>query len=191
MSKYHDTLIGEDIHVLHALSFANESLREGASGLTAADVGKVARQEDDGSFWILRDEVGPVWDPINNTTTTAGQLFKDIELRDYCEAVEYPTSVSGSLVLNLEAANVFSATLTEDTEITILNAPPSGKGGFFTLIAVEDATGDWTITWPSSITIGSGAVPFTAGANSTIIYTAMTIDGGTTWYLLSGWRDIT
>lgn len=56
----HKDLVGVDIHVIHAFTFANAGARTGATGLVAADVGKVAKQSDDDSYWILT-AVAPTW----------------------------------------------------------------------------------------------------------------------------------
>jgi hypothetical protein len=57
---YHADLIGENIHVPYAWSYADAAAREGAGGFLAGDVGKLALQEDDGSLWLLT-EVYPNW----------------------------------------------------------------------------------------------------------------------------------
>lgn len=49
------------VHVAHAYEYANSTARTTATGLTAADEGKLARQLDDDSFWVLVDYTGPTW----------------------------------------------------------------------------------------------------------------------------------
>ena len=57
----HTTVGYADNHVAHSLEYANAAARVGASGLTADDNGRIARQTDDGSFWILTAYGGPTW----------------------------------------------------------------------------------------------------------------------------------
>jgi len=49
-----------EIHRPHAWEYANASARTGASGFVAADVGKLARQLDDNSLWMLTATT-PTW----------------------------------------------------------------------------------------------------------------------------------
>lgn len=56
----HGRLQGQQVHSVVALTYATEAARTGALGLTAADIGKVARQEDTGEHWVLLT-VTPTW----------------------------------------------------------------------------------------------------------------------------------
>jgi len=58
---WHDELGFADGHVAHAFEYANAAARTGASGIDAADVGKLARQLDDGSLWWLTDDSPLTW----------------------------------------------------------------------------------------------------------------------------------
>lgn len=51
-------------HVVHAFEYADADAREGATGLMPVDIGKIARQADDGTFWILVDDVVPLWSEV-------------------------------------------------------------------------------------------------------------------------------
>lgn len=64
----HKNLGASDIHIIYALSYANSSARTSATGLTSADVGKVARQTDDESFWLLTDDSPLTWVRIDNVS---------------------------------------------------------------------------------------------------------------------------
>jgi hypothetical protein len=56
-------LIGAN-HILHQWAYADATARQAASGFIATDVGKVALQQDDGSYWILADTT-PTWWPLS------------------------------------------------------------------------------------------------------------------------------
>jgi hypothetical protein len=59
--SFHSNLSGLDIHTLVAFTYANAAARTGALGLVIGDIGKVARQADDGSFWILVSASPVTW----------------------------------------------------------------------------------------------------------------------------------
>jgi hypothetical protein len=50
-----------DGHVIHSLSYADAAARTGATGLTAADVGRVALQADNATFWVLTAHSPVTW----------------------------------------------------------------------------------------------------------------------------------
>jgi hypothetical protein len=54
-----DILTGE-IHVAHNFTYADAAAREGAT-LASTDVGRIAKQTDNESYWVLADETGPIW----------------------------------------------------------------------------------------------------------------------------------
>ena len=59
MSFHKDEATGS-IHIPYQWSYADASARTGASGFVAGDVGKLARQEDNNSLWILTS-TAPTW----------------------------------------------------------------------------------------------------------------------------------
>jgi hypothetical protein len=74
---FHDASIGTDNHVIWAFSYADEAARLAATGwvrfpgdpeapFTANDIGKVAKQEDNQTYWVLIG-IGPTtWREITN-----------------------------------------------------------------------------------------------------------------------------
>ena len=61
---YHRTLAGENVHALYRWQFADEATRIAASDLTAEDVGKLAWQQDDDTFWFLTNHSPITWAPM-------------------------------------------------------------------------------------------------------------------------------
>lgn len=57
---HRDLAFGE-IHIVHAFEYADAPAREGAAGLVPADIGRVARQLDNDTFWILVDDSPVTW----------------------------------------------------------------------------------------------------------------------------------
>ena len=109
-------------------------------------------------------------------------------IKDYAETRTTPSSSSGTLTLDLETGNVFEVTLTENvTTLTISNPPATGKAGSLTLILKQDATGSRTFAWPASVKSAGGTDPtISSAANAIDIYTLLTTDAGTTWYVFTG-----
>lgn len=52
--------VSEGVHIPYQWSYANAAARTGASGFAATDVGKLARQVDDNSLWMLTVTT-PTW----------------------------------------------------------------------------------------------------------------------------------
>lgn len=65
--SYHDEVTYDANHISHAYEYANAAARTGASGFVAADVGKIARQTDDDSFYVLTATT-PTWLQIGSGT---------------------------------------------------------------------------------------------------------------------------
>jgi phage-related tail fiber protein len=57
----HKSLGATDIHIVYAYTYANTAARTGATGFVPADVGKVAWQQDDNTFWVLIDDSPTTW----------------------------------------------------------------------------------------------------------------------------------
>ena len=53
--SFHSNETAGAIHVIYNWSYADATARNAATGFVSTDVGKVARQEDDNSYWLLID----------------------------------------------------------------------------------------------------------------------------------------
>lgn len=150
---------------------------------------------DDGASGANRKSaLSRVWTYIYSKSYTflarldgGGQVIQDTEFKNYYETVTSPSSSAGSLVLDLDNGNVFTTTLTENTTISMSNIPVTGKAAFFTIIIAQDGAGNWTLTWPASFDEGDGDISVETAANSKTMYTAMTVNGGTTWNISKCW----
>lgn len=57
---HRNQVVGE-IHIAHSFEYADSAARIGAVGLIPADVGRVARQLDNETFWLLKDDSPIAW----------------------------------------------------------------------------------------------------------------------------------
>ena len=104
--------------------------------------------------------------------------------------VEYTvTSTINTVDLDCEAANVFSATLSANTEISFSNPPAAGTATDSTAYAMslkvvqDSGASGYTVTWPASVDWPSATAPtLTATASAVDQFVFYTYDGGTTWY---------
>lgn len=127
----HRDFTGEFVHVPHTFEYADATARAAATGFVPDDVGKLALQLDDFSFWVLSDDDPATWvavggsgggaapDMIDPTTITGCVRWYDAAqesgaesdaiatLTDYSSAgVDSTQSTGGSkALLRLNAAN--------------------------------------------------------------------------------------
>lgn len=140
--------------------YASAAARTGASGFTADDIGKVAKQTDNGTYWELT-AVTPTWSQIGASVVSA--LFY--------RNTQVGTSIIVDVQIQKDGANVaepycllfWLSDLAKDTEAAV--APTGGvtvgdSNGF----TLKELTTD--ITW-QAITSSSGAIDFVIGDSGT------------------------
>jgi hypothetical protein len=66
---YHHEKTGADVHVPYAWTYADAAARTGATGFVAGDVGKLARQTDTNTLWMLTATT-PTWVQIGGAGVT-------------------------------------------------------------------------------------------------------------------------
>lgn len=102
-------------------------------------------------------------------------------LRQWLQLLQ-PASASGSLDIDLAKPAGFDITLTEDvTTLTFSNIPAS-LFVEFTVAWTQDATGNWSVTFPASVQNPPTIAP---SAGAVTITRFATWDGGTTIHTLS------
>ena len=99
---FHDEVTIGDVHIIHQFEYADAAARTGATGLVAADIGKVAKQTDDLSWWVL-SETTPVWKPLTEMILS-GQLDIIDQVFNWNDAspVDFGTLVNGDEIVNTE-----------------------------------------------------------------------------------------
>ena len=104
--------VTDGIHISHAYEYANAAARTGASGFVAGDVGKLAKQTDTLTWWVLVD-TSPTWKEL-----TPGSVSETITT-----LTESPTNVftytsEDSTVTEIDISNFETTTElnTRDTD---------------------------------------------------------------------------
>ncbi len=85
---FHNAESGVSNHVIHAFEYANATARSIATGLTSADIGKVAKQTDTSQYFVLTSDSPATWAEITNglpslslscgTFTTSSSSYVDV-----------------------------------------------------------------------------------------------------------------
>lgn len=111
-----------------------------------------------------------------------------LDLTTFTEGKADVTASGATTTLDLSAGDVFKVAMNASTTFAFSNVPASGKTASITIVAIQDATGGRTITWPASVKWSNGVQPTqNTTANSVNIYSLFTYDGGATFYaFLSG-----
>ena len=113
---YHKDLVEAHLHSIIRWEFADTTSRDGVSDLVATDVGKVAWQKDNDTYWILKNNVGPVWNPTLNINSKEismeDQLLIRPKLKDVSETINsLGTLTGGTTDINIELGNIVTATI--------------------------------------------------------------------------------
>jgi len=172
------------LYVAHDFTYANEAAREGATGLVAGDVGKIAYQSDTGLYWELTDDDPVTWaehtismSGMSNPMTTAADIIvggasgtparlakgtglQVLRMNSGATALEWATAGAGgvaTLLLDYRATTDIAtpATLTADTWTDL------GTNQTFT---VTDATAQIVIAIGGAVTVGNSATPGNVGS---------------------------
>jgi hypothetical protein len=114
MSNFHRDALPGDIHVVYQFTYANAAARL-AAVLTSDDIGKIARQTDNESYWILKDDSPLTWQNLGAGSGSGGI--------NYIENYDLESDASGYVTYADGAA-----------------APVDGGGGSPTLTAVRSTS---------------------------------------------------
>jgi hypothetical protein len=71
------------IHIIHNWTYADAAARTGASGFSSTDIGKIAKQTDTNSWWVLTATT-PTWAEITSTAVVGAFLtLTDVDPSTY------------------------------------------------------------------------------------------------------------
>jgi hypothetical protein len=109
--------------------------------------------------------------------------IQEATLKFYNEPTSSPAISSGTLTLDLSAAQVFTVSLNASvTTLTISNTPATASRSIgFTLILTADGTAR-TVAWGAAVLWPGGTGPTLTSTNGKKdVFSFVTTDGGTTW----------
>lgn len=121
-------------HGVHNWEYANTAARTGATGLLPADVGKWAKQLDDGTYWELTDDSPVTW---AQRTGPAPANVKTVTTTTYTL---------------LAADNGWVITFNNAAAITV--TVPAGLGAGFNCMAIQKGAGQVAFS-PSGTTVNN------------------------------------
>jgi hypothetical protein len=136
MPEHVDAPVGE-IHIAHNYSYADATAREAATGFVSADLGKIAQQQDNDSYWVLVD-TAPIWVRISSGHTINAQTGTTYTV---------PAKDRGKLVTHSNGSA---------TAVTLPVASATGFGADWSYMTVNLGVGAVTIT-PTTSTINGAA----------------------------------
>ena len=84
MPEHVDAPLGE-IHIPHNYEYANAAARLAATGFAAGDVGKLARQTDDNTLWMLTDDSPVTWLQVGGGGTLANDSVANAALANMAQ----------------------------------------------------------------------------------------------------------
>lgn len=119
----HADATGINIHVPYAFEYADATERATATGFVPTDVGKLARQLDDNSLWMLTDDDPETWVQVGGAATDDAAIHDD-EAGEI-NAITEKMSVADDDVFLIED----SAASYAKKRVKASNLPSGGGGG--------------------------------------------------------------
>lgn len=124
-----------EIHKAHNWEYADTTAREAATGLTPDDVGKLARQLDDNSLWMLTDDDPVTWVQVGGAPGGAsgfGNVVGPSSATD--NAIARFDGTTGKLVQN---SNLTVPDDAAATEVGYMNIPQNSQSADYTLVIAD------------------------------------------------------
>jgi len=112
---FHSEETAGSIHIINEYVYADETAREAATGFVAGDVGKVAKQSDNASYWILTT-TAPTWMSITGGGVDeapidgSGYVRKDGAWAQESGGLGYPLQWGGNMQTTGRFAQVSGVT---------------------------------------------------------------------------------
>ncbi|ADP86960.1 hypothetical protein [Nitratidesulfovibrio vulgaris] len=139
MSTLHGALTGADnMHVPYAWEYANQSAREAGIGVDASGIGKLARQLDDNTLWMLISASPVTWKQAGGgasfpsgtrmlfqQSTAPTGWTKDVTLNDRALRVVSGAVGSGGVT---GFSSIFSRTMVDSTTLVTSQMPSHRLG---------------------------------------------------------------
>ena len=152
-----------------------------SDGTAAAPVITRSTDLNTGIFFPAADEIAFTEGGSERLRITSAGFTRPVA---YADTVSALGNTGTATTINLQNANVFTATLTGNCTFTLSNPIATGSSSF-TLILTNDGTAGRTVAWSGGsfrFPGGAASLSRTTTANATDIWVFFTPDGGTTWY---------
>jgi len=129
----------KDVHAPHAFTYADAAARNSAVGMVATDIGKLARQEDDGSLWILTNHSPLSWSQIFSGSGDVRPRSETLTYTDTVNKVIGPTSYTPVTLTGLNWF-VFTGMVKEYTvDYTVRQVIGGSAPGYYICISPTSA----------------------------------------------------
>lgn len=125
---------------------------------------------------------------LDGALTGNAKVISDVELKDIAESYTDAGNKSGAASFDYTSGGWQKCVATGNiTSVAITNPPATGRVGALTLEIHQDGTGGRTIAWGSAFRFPGGTdFTLSTAANAIDIFSLITRDGGTVWYVFEG-----
>lgn len=140
MAFHNDSALG-GIHIVHNWEYADATARTGATGFAAGDVGKVAWQLDNNSFWVLAT-TAPTWVSLGGGSVSAHAATHTNGTDDVQTATAVQKGLMSAAAMSKLDGIETAADVTDATNVTaagaVMASTATTKGDL--LVATASAT---------------------------------------------------
>lgn len=129
MAVQHGTITGDAVHVPYAGTFANAAARTGATGLDSTQHGKLFRQLDDNSLWMLVSTSPLTWKSLSpDKVANAGYADNAGYANNAGNAGTLNGKAEGSLSVNYAASANYANSAGSTNALGAIVGHPLGSG---------------------------------------------------------------
>jgi hypothetical protein len=188
--------VADGIHIIQSLEYANAAARTGAS-LTADDVGRVAHQQDNDTFWLCTDNSPLTWSQIASgavaahASTHSDGGSDEITVENLATAGTVGTvpisDGAGGLTMGAPTPAAHASTHSDggSDEITVENLATAGAVG---TVATSDGAGGLSMATPPTAVLTWGAGSVLSSTTTRYLYPGYDDDNAPTSSGIIQWR---
>lgn len=129
MPIQHGTIAGDAVHVPYAGTFANAAARTGATGLDSTQHGKLFRQLDDNSLWMLVSTSPLTWKSLSPDRVASAGYADNAGNADTCDGFHFAWNDPGTHPNYLLGGNDGNIKVFPPSRLSVNYANSSGYAG--------------------------------------------------------------